>query len=65
MQAIWDYQHRERRFGGLAENKQGRRMFKTRLITSLVGIPLLIAILYQGGWYWKGFFILLAIVGLI
>lgn len=39
-------------------------MFKTRLITSLIGIPLLLAILYQGGWYWKGFFILLAIMGL-
>lgn len=39
-------------------------MLKTRIITSLIGIPLLIVILYQGGWYWRGFFILLAIVGL-
>ncbi|MDD2510030.1 MAG: phosphatidate cytidylyltransferase [Syntrophomonas sp.] len=39
-------------------------MFKTRVISSLIGVPLLLAVFYQGGWYWKGFFIFLAIIGL-
>ncbi len=39
-------------------------MFRIRLITSLIGVPLLLIILYRGGWCWKGLFILLAIAGL-
>jgi CDP-diglyceride synthetase len=40
-------------------------MFKTRLITAVVGIPVLLGILYLGGYYWRGFVVLLAAVALL
>lgn len=39
-------------------------MLKTRIITALIGIPLILAILYLGGIYWMVFFALLGIGGL-
>ncbi|NLB87672.1 MAG: phosphatidate cytidylyltransferase, partial [Syntrophomonadaceae bacterium] len=39
-------------------------MLRTRIITALVGIPLILAILYLGGVYWMVFFALLGIGGL-
>lgn len=39
-------------------------MFKTRVITAVIGIPVLLAVLFLGGWYWKLFFTLMALMGL-
>lgn len=39
-------------------------MLKTRVISAVVGIPLLLYILYCGGPYWNGLFILIGAVGL-
>ncbi len=39
-------------------------MLKTRVLSAVVGIPLLLGLLYLGGAYWQGFFILLAILSL-
>ncbi len=39
-------------------------MLKTRIITALVGTPLLIGVLYLGGVYWQGFMALLAVIAL-
>lgn len=39
-------------------------MLKTRIISALIGIPLILAILYLGGVYWMLFFALLGIGGL-
>ncbi len=39
-------------------------MLKTRVITALIGIPLLIGILYAGDMFRVGFFLLLALVGI-
>ncbi len=39
-------------------------MLRTRVITALIGIPLLIGILYAGEMFRMGFFSLLALVGL-
>lgn len=39
-------------------------MLRTRVITAVVGIPLLLYILYCGGPFWTGLFILIGLVGL-
>ncbi|MDD3364232.1 MAG: phosphatidate cytidylyltransferase [Syntrophomonas sp.] len=39
-------------------------MLRTRIITAVVGIPLLIGVLYLGGVYWQGFMALLAGIAL-
>lgn len=39
-------------------------MLRTRVITAVVGIPLLLYILYRGGICWQGLFILIALVAL-
>lgn len=39
-------------------------MLRMRIITAIVGIPLLIGVLYLGGVYWQGFMALLAVIGL-
>lgn len=39
-------------------------MLKTRIITALIGIPVLLFILYQGGLAWTALFVLLGIVAL-
>jgi phosphatidate cytidylyltransferase len=39
-------------------------MLKVRIFSALIGIPLLLSILYLGGYFWQGFFVLLGIVGL-
>ncbi|MGE5390543.1 MAG: phosphatidate cytidylyltransferase [Deltaproteobacteria bacterium] len=39
-------------------------MLRTRVITAVVGIPLLLYILYRGGVYWHGLFILIGIIAL-
>lgn len=39
-------------------------MLKDRVISALIGIPLIIGILYAGGIWWQLFFILLGIIGL-
>jgi len=37
-------------------------VFKARVITSIIGIPILLGILYAGGLYWKIFFTLMALL---
>lgn len=37
-------------------------MFKTRVITAIIGIPLLLGVLHLGGIYWKTFFALVALL---
>ena len=39
-------------------------MLKTRIITAVIGVPLLLAILYLGGLAWSALFVLLAVVAL-
>jgi phosphatidate cytidylyltransferase len=39
-------------------------MLKTRLITTVIGIPILLGVLYNGGILWDTFFVLLGMVGL-
>ncbi|NLG33083.1 MAG: phosphatidate cytidylyltransferase [Syntrophomonadaceae bacterium] len=39
-------------------------MLKTRIITSIIGIPIILTILYIGGLYWQIFFSVLAVIGL-
>jgi len=39
-------------------------MLRTRVISAVVGVPLLLYILYRGGLYWQGLFILIGIIGL-
>ncbi|PKM77693.1 MAG: hypothetical protein CVU90_06345 [Firmicutes bacterium HGW-Firmicutes-15] len=39
-------------------------MLRTRIITAVVGTPLLIGVLYLGGVYWQGFMALLAVIAL-
>ena len=39
-------------------------MLRTRVISAVVGIPLLLYILYCGGIYWQGLFVLIGLVGL-
>ncbi len=39
-------------------------MFKTRVLSAVIGIPILLGILFAGGIYWKGFFVILAIIAL-
>lgn len=39
-------------------------MLKTRIISAIIGIPLILAVLYLGGVYWMVFFALLGIGGL-
>ncbi|MEN6348052.1 MAG: phosphatidate cytidylyltransferase [Syntrophomonas sp.] len=39
-------------------------MFKTRALTAVAGIPLLLGILYYGGVYWTAFFVVLGIISL-
>jgi len=40
-------------------------MLKTRIITALVGIPILLGALYLGGNYWRGLVVLLAVMALL
>ncbi len=40
-------------------------MFKTRLITTVVGVPILLGILYLGGYYWLGLVVVLAVAALL
>lgn len=40
-------------------------MFKTRVITALIGIPVLLGILYLGGYYWRAFVVVLAVMALL
>lgn len=37
-------------------------MFRTRVITAVIGIPVLLGLLYAGGLYWKAFFTLMALL---
>jgi phosphatidate cytidylyltransferase len=39
-------------------------MLRLRILSSLIGIPLLFLILYQAGWWWKGLFIVMGIIAL-
>jgi phosphatidate cytidylyltransferase len=39
-------------------------MFKTRLLTAVIGIPVILGIMYMGGIYWQVFFGLLGLVGM-
>jgi phosphatidate cytidylyltransferase len=39
-------------------------MLRTRIITALVGVPVLIGLLYLGGVYWQGFMTLLVVIAL-
>ncbi len=39
-------------------------MLRTRVITAVLGIPLLLYILYCGGIYWRGLFIIIGIISL-
>lgn len=39
-------------------------MLRTRVISAVVGIPIILGILYCGGVYWKGLFVLIGILGL-
>lgn len=34
-------------------------MLRTRVLSAVIGIPLILFLMYQGGWYWIGFFLLL------
>lgn len=36
-------------------------MFRTRVITALIGVPLMLFILFQGGYLWRGLFFLMAV----
>lgn len=38
------------------------RVFKTRVLTAIIGIPVLLGVLYLGGIYWKLFFTLMGIL---
>ncbi|MEQ8173470.1 MAG: phosphatidate cytidylyltransferase [Syntrophomonadaceae bacterium] len=40
-------------------------MLKTRIISAIVGIPIILGLLYAGGIYWKALFIILACVALL
>mgnify|MGYP003732215309 CR=1 FL=1 len=37
-------------------------MFKTRVLTAVIGIPVFLGVLYLGGWYWKLTFALIGIL---
>jgi len=37
-------------------------VFRTRVITAVIGIPVLLGLLYAGGLYWKAFFTLMALL---
>ncbi|MGS0764294.1 phosphatidate cytidylyltransferase [Syntrophomonas curvata] len=37
-------------------------MFKARVVTAIIGIPILLGVLYGGGLYWKAFFGLVALL---
>ncbi|MBO8159384.1 phosphatidate cytidylyltransferase [Thermosyntropha sp.] len=39
-------------------------MLKERVLSAVIGIPFILGILYLGGIWWQGFFLLLAILGL-
>lgn len=39
-------------------------MLKERVISAIIGIPLIIGVLYLGGIWWESFFLLLGIIGL-
>jgi phosphatidate cytidylyltransferase len=39
-------------------------MFKTRVITALTGVTIILFCLYQGGMFWKGLFFVMAVVSL-
>jgi phosphatidate cytidylyltransferase len=39
-------------------------MFKTRLLTAVIGIPVILGVMYWGGIYWQLFFGLLGIMGM-
>lgn len=39
-------------------------MFKTRLITAVIGIPVILGVMYMGGIYWQVFLGLLGLVGM-
>lgn len=39
-------------------------MLKTRIITALIGIPILLGLLYLGGFYWQGLVVLLTVMAL-
>jgi phosphatidate cytidylyltransferase len=39
-------------------------MFKTRLLTAVIGIPVILGIMYMGGFYWQIFYGLLALAGM-
>jgi phosphatidate cytidylyltransferase len=41
------------------------RMFKTRVLTAVIGIPALLGVLYLGGIYWKLFFALIGILAFL
>jgi len=41
------------------------RVFKTRVLTAVIGIPVLLGVLYLGGIYWKLFFALMGILAFI
>lgn len=38
------------------------KVFRTRVITAVIGIPVLLGLLYAGGLYWKAFFTLMALL---
>lgn len=40
-------------------------MLKTRVLSAILGIPVVVGLLYAGGIYWKALFIVLAVVALI
>jgi phosphatidate cytidylyltransferase len=39
------------------------KVFKTRAITAVIGIPVLLGLIYAGGIYWKALFTLMALLG--
>lgn len=39
-------------------------MLKTRVLTTLVGVPVMVFLIYQGGYYWLGLFFVMAISAL-
>lgn len=46
---ILEYQHRDRRFGGIKTSKQGRNKLRQRVITAIVALLIFIPIIIMGG----------------
>ncbi len=45
--------------------ERAKPMLKTRILSAMIGIPVILGLLYAGGVYWKALFIILALVALL